>query len=171
MFSKKPAEPATGTPQMRAPVSSQPSTQGKFMSGNSSSTFSVIGADVVITGDIAASADLHVDGTIEGDIKCSSLVQGESSKISGAVMAEVARFSGHVSGSITARELTILKSATIEGDVHYDALTIEQGAQVDGRFAPNAQRQTQTKNVTASATQLAKPAADGQDQATLKIAN
>jgi hypothetical protein len=45
----------------------------------SGSTFSVIGADVVIKGDIAATADLHVDGTIEGDIKCASLVQGEAS--------------------------------------------------------------------------------------------
>ena len=67
-----------------------------------------------------------------------SLVQGESSSISGAVIAESARLSGKVNGSITARELVILKSAQIEGDVHYDALTIEQGAQVDGRFAPNA---------------------------------
>ena len=52
-----------------------------------------------------------------------------------AVMASLA---GKVSGSITARELVILKTAHIEGDVHYDALTIEQGAAVDGRFAPNA---------------------------------
>lgn len=104
----------------------------------SGSTFSVIGADVVIRGDVSATADLHVDGTIEGDIKCASLVQGESSSISGAVVAESARLSGKVNGSITARELVILKSAQIEGDVHYDALTIEQGAQVDGRFAPNA---------------------------------
>lgn len=108
---------------------------------SSNSTFSVIGSDVVIKGDISASADLHVDGTIEGDIKCASLVQGESSVISGSVVAETARLSGKVDGSITARELTILKSATIEGDVHYDALTIEQGAQVDGRFAPNSQSQ------------------------------
>jgi cytoskeletal protein CcmA (bactofilin family) len=104
----------------------------------SGSTFSVIGADVVIKGDIAATADLHVDGTIEGDIKCASLVQGESSSISGAVIAETARMAGTVNGSITARDLVILKTARIEGDVHYDALTIEQGAQVDGRFAPNA---------------------------------
>jgi len=106
----------------------------------SGSTFSVIGADVVIKGDIAATADLHVDGTIEGDIKCASLVQGETSSISGAVVAESARMAGKVTGSITARELVILKSARIEGDVHYDALTIEQGAQVDGRFAPNARQ-------------------------------
>ena len=106
----------------------------------SGSTFSVIGADVVIKGDIAATADLHVDGTIEGDIKCASLVQGESSNIHGGVVAESARLAGRVTGSITARELVILKSAVIEGDVHYDALTIEQGAQVDGRFAPNARQ-------------------------------
>jgi cytoskeletal protein CcmA (bactofilin family) len=43
-----------------------------------------------------------------------------------------------VRGTITVRELVILKTARIEGDVHYEALTIEQGAQVDGKFAPDA---------------------------------
>ena len=106
----------------------------------SGSTFSVIGADVTIKGNVSATADLHIDGTIEGDIKCASLVQGEKSSISGAVVAEIARLAGTVTGSITARELVILKTARIEGDVHYDALTIEQGAEVDGRFAPNARQ-------------------------------
>ena len=32
----------------------------------------------------------------------------------------------------------ILKSARIDGDVHYETLTIEQGANVNGRFAPDA---------------------------------
>ena len=100
-----------------------------------SSTFSVLGSDLTITGDIAASADLHIDGTVDGDIACASLVQGESSTIKGAVTAETARLAGRVTGSITARELVILKTAHIEGDVHYDALTIEQGAEVEGRFA------------------------------------
>lgn len=103
-----------------------------------SSTFSVLGSDLTITGDIAASADLHIDGTVKGDIACASLVQGETSMIEGGVSAETARLAGRVTGSISARELVILKTARIDGDVHYDALTIEQGAQVDGRFAPNA---------------------------------
>jgi cytoskeletal protein CcmA (bactofilin family) len=101
----------------------------------SGSTFSVIGSDVVIRGDISATVDLHVDGRIEGDIQCASLVQGEGSHVEGAITAESARLAGSVSGSITARELVILRSARIHGDVHYDALTIEQGAQVEGRFA------------------------------------
>lgn len=100
------------------------------------STFSVLGRDLSIKGDIKATADLHVDGRVEGDIACAALVQGESSEILGNVQAESARLSGTVRGSITARELVVLKTARIHGDVHYDALTIEQGAQVDGRFSP-----------------------------------
>jgi len=134
------------------------------MAGNNA-TFSVIGSDVVIKGDISASADLHVDGKIEGDIKCSSLVQGEGSHINGAIHAESARLSGKVEGSITARELTILKTAQIMGDVHYDALTIEQGAQVDGRFAPNAQRQAASKPTPALP-----PAEKTGDQTSVKMA-
>ena len=130
---------------------------------SASSTFSVIGTDVVIKGDVNASADLHVDGTIEGHIKCASLVQGESSAISGSVIAESARLSGRDNGSITARELTILKSAVIQGDVHYDALTIEQGAQVEGRFSPNSQQSATPKQIET------KPAAS--EQASLEIAS
>jgi cytoskeletal protein CcmA (bactofilin family) len=101
----------------------------------SGSTFSVIGSDVVIKGDVTATVDLHVDGRVEGDIACASLVQGEGSHVEGAITAETARLAGSVSGSITARELVVLRTAKIQGDVHYDALTIEQGAEVEGRFA------------------------------------
>lgn len=123
MFSKKPESPSS-------PAAKPMATK--------SSTFSVIGTDVVIKGDVQASADLHVDGRIEGDIACASLVQGEGSHIEGAITAESARLAGTITGSITARELVVLKSARIHGDVHYDALTIEQGAEVEGRFAHRA---------------------------------
>lgn len=142
MFSKKSAVPnGTGTDRPMG-----------------SGTFSVIGADVVIKGDIHASADLHIDGRVEGDIACASIVQGESSTIAGQVTAETARLAGHVVGSISARELVVLKSARIEGDVHYDALTIEQGAQVEGRFAHRT-------------AEKAAPRADGDEEPRLTLAS
>lgn len=104
--------------------------------GAGSSTFSVIGPDVVIRGNIEATVDLHVDGTVHGDIACASLVQGDSSAIEGEITADSARLSGHVKGRIEAKNLVVMKSARIEGDVTYETLTIEQGANVDGRFAP-----------------------------------
>lgn len=104
----------------------------------SGSTFSVLGADLAIRGDLTARADLHIDGTVEGDIACAELVQGESSTITGAITADSARLAGAIRGSVTAGTLVILKTARIDGDVTYDALTIEQGARVDGRLTPRA---------------------------------
>ena len=127
MFSKKAGAPAA-----------LPSPMPRNVGGGS--TFSVIGADVTITGNIAASADLHVDGRVEGDIQCAALVQGEGSQVEGAIVADNARLAGGVKGSIRAKQLTVLASAVIEGDVEYDALTIEQGAQVDGRLSRSGAR-------------------------------
>ena len=121
MFAKKSAPQTPRSPQVKA------------MAG---STFSVFGADTHIKGDVHAGTDLHIDGAVEGDVTCTSLVQGESSQITGAIIAESARLAGTVRGTITVREVVILKSARIHGDVHYDALTIEQGAQVEGRLSP-----------------------------------
>jgi cytoskeletal protein CcmA (bactofilin family) len=99
------------------------------------STFSVLGPDIVIEGDLTATADLHLDGRINGDIKCAALVQGEASEVTGMVVAESARVAGRIKGSITAEVLVIQKTARIEGDVSYGVLTIEEGAQVDGKFS------------------------------------
>lgn len=157
MFSKKSAETQSSPPTVNKPGRSAP------MASKNNSTFSVLGSDLTIKGDIKASADLHIDGNVEGDIACTSLVQGETSKVIGAVEAESARLAGTVEGSITARELVILKSAKITGDVFYDALTIEQGAQVEGRFAHR-----DPKRNAPSATA---PRAEGNAKPELQLAN
>lgn len=121
MFSKKPE--STDRPS------------GSTMAG---STFSVLGPDIAINGDLTAKMDLHLDGRIDGDVHCAALIQGEASEVTGTVVAESARIAGKIKGSITAGVLVILKTARIEGDVTYGALTIEEGAQVDGKFTPRA---------------------------------
>lgn len=140
MFSKKPV-PSTRT------------STAKVMAGRHS-TFSVIGSDVAIKGDISASTELHIDGTVEGDIACASLVQGERSVVIGSIVAESMRLAGQVRGTIAAKELVILKTARIEGDVHYDALTIEQGAQVTGRFSPRVEPPVAEKTAPSPVEQL-----------------
>ena len=98
-------------------------------SRNTDASFSVLGADLLLRGSLHAEADLHIDGMIEGDVVCKSLVQGESSTIKGSISA------GTVEGPIEAAQVVILRTATVRGDVRYDALTIEQGAHVEGHFA------------------------------------
>ncbi|MGP1283122.1 MAG: bactofilin family protein [Parasphingopyxis sp.] len=103
-------------------------------SADNRSTFSVIGSDVTVTGDIDASVDLHVDGRVEGDIRCATLVQAGNSTIKGAVSAEQARIAGRVEGSIAAKELIVEASAKVIGDVTYEKLSIATGGHVEGSF-------------------------------------
>ncbi|HKX92286.1 MAG TPA: polymer-forming cytoskeletal protein [Sphingomicrobium sp.] len=104
----------------------------------SASTFSVLGPDIAVNGDVTATMDLHLDGKVNGDISCAALVQGESSQVTGSISAENARLAGRIKGAVTADVLIILKTARIEGDVTYGALTVEEGAQVDGKFTRRA---------------------------------
>lgn len=103
--------------------------------GAKNTPFSLIGGDVTISGNINASADLHVDGVVEGDISCAALVQGADSRIIGHVTAQSARLAGLVDGSIKAEELVVERSARITGDVRYERITIEAGSRIDGHFA------------------------------------
>jgi len=103
--------------------------------GARNTPFSIIGGDIVITGDIEASVDLHIDGKVEGDISCAALVQGPDSSIRGNVRARNARIGGLVEGSITAEELIVEATARITGDVGYDVISIATGGQVDGRMS------------------------------------
>ena len=96
--------------------------------------FSVLGTDVVVTGNIAATADLHIDGRVDGDVNCGSLVQGSESRIHGSVKAESARLAGAIEGSVSVRQLTIERAARITGDVEYETIAIENGASIDGRL-------------------------------------
>lgn len=100
------------------------------------STFSVLGPDIAINGDLTAKMDLHLDGRIDGDIKCAALVQGEASEVTGTVLADSARIAGTIRGSISADVLIILKTARIDGDITYGSLTVEEGARLNGKFTP-----------------------------------
>ena len=137
MFSKSKASPeSVQTPAQR---------NNGNVRNNSGHTFSIIASDVEIVGNLNARVDLHIDGKIQGDVTCGNLVQGEGSIIAGKVIAESARLSGSVEGSIEANDLVIESTARITGDVVYTNLTIAPGGQIEGKFpggAPSISRTT-----------------------------
>jgi cytoskeletal protein CcmA (bactofilin family) len=105
-----------------------------YQAGGKRTGFSVIGADVVITGNVQATADLHVEGRIEGDLDCGNLVQGPDSHVKGQVRAASARIAGTIEGSVAIRQLTVESGAHIIGDVEYENVSIQTGAHIDGRM-------------------------------------
>ncbi len=140
MFSKpKPSPESAPVPQQRS----------REPMANNGHTFSIIASDVEIIGNLNAKVDLHIDGKVQGDVTCGNLVQGPGSMIAGKVIAQSARLSGQVEGSIEAGELVIEASARVSGDVMYENLTIAPGGQVEGKLkhkssasVPNISRTT-----------------------------
>jgi cytoskeletal protein CcmA (bactofilin family) len=101
------------------------------VSGNA---LSFIGREVSIEGNVSGQGDLHIDGAVEGDIDCGILIIGASGRIKGHVNAKRATVAGTVDGTVSAETLIVEKSASITGDLSYNSLSIETGAQVDGRL-------------------------------------
>ena len=93
---------------------------------------SIIGADIVVTGNIDATVDLQIEGRVIGDVRCATLVLGPESSIEGNIRAERVRVSGSVKGSIEARDLAVEASASVSGDVVYERLRIASGGAIEG---------------------------------------
>ena len=102
--------------------------------GKAGAKFSFIGPEVTVTGDIETGGQLHIDGTVSGDVRCGSLSQGENGAVHGNIVADEARLAGLVDGAVEAGSLALEPSARITGDVLYEELSIAKGAQIDGRF-------------------------------------
>lgn len=96
-------------------------------------TMSFLGAEVTITGNIGGKGNLHIDGRVDGDVACASLIVGSGGHVNGNITADDAKIAGSINGTVAAKVLTIEASARITGDLSYDSVSVETGAQVDGR--------------------------------------
>ena len=85
-------------------------------------------------GSVSATADLQIDGRIEGDVHCGGLTTGPEGRIKGNIIAQRARLSGVIEGAVTVRNLVVAAKAQITGDVAYETIAIENGAHIDGRL-------------------------------------
>jgi cytoskeletal protein CcmA (bactofilin family) len=95
---------------------------------------SVIGADILITGNIEAEVDLHIEGRVLGDVRCATLILGEQSSVTGSIYARRVRVSGEVEGSIETVDLAIEAGANVRGDVSYSRLRIANGGVIAGKM-------------------------------------
>jgi cytoskeletal protein CcmA (bactofilin family) len=93
---------------------------------------SVIGADIVVTGNIEASVDLHIEGQVIGDVRCATLILGENSSVQGRIYAARVKVSGTVDGAIETKDLAIEAAARVTGDVTYERLRVANGGLIEG---------------------------------------
>ena len=103
---------------------------------------SLIAQGSQIAGNFKFTDGLRVDGAVNGNIRAnedepSLLVISEAATVVGEVHADHIIINGSVKGPIYASVMLELQpKARIEGDVHYAALEMHQGALVAGQLRP-----------------------------------
>jgi cytoskeletal protein CcmA (bactofilin family) len=98
------------------------------------SGMSFLGREVTINGNIAGGGDLHIDGEINGDVACATLVLGGEGRVNGNIHAQKATIAGAVEGTVNADTVIVERSGRVKGDLAYTSVSIETGAQVEGRL-------------------------------------
>ncbi len=93
---------------------------------------SILSNDVEVEGDIVSEGDLHISGSVKGDVTARKLTLGEGGSITGAVEADVAVIAGRLDGRLTATSVTLTSTAHVVADVTQVSLLIEQGAVFEG---------------------------------------
>jgi cytoskeletal protein CcmA (bactofilin family) len=93
----------------------------------------VIGDGLKIFGNVTAEGLIEINGQIEGDLQCTSLIVSPKGRIVGSITAEQVAVNGRVEGPIQGGDVVLKSEAHVVGDIHHQTLTIEKGAYFDGR--------------------------------------
>lgn len=115
-------------PAVSAPVSAA----GSGRRPNTRTAPSIISSDLVVHGNLTATGDIQVDGTVEGDIRSQSLTIGEKASINGEIVADDIVIRGRVVGTIRGRRVQLSSTCHVEGDILHEALAVETGAFFEG---------------------------------------
>ena len=115
---------------IQAPAAAPAANSGKRSGARTAP--SIISSDLVVHGNLVATGDIQVDGTVEGDIRSQSLTIGEKASVNGEVVAEDIVIRGRVIGTIRGRRVQLASTCHVEGDILHEALAVETGAFFEG---------------------------------------
>jgi len=93
----------------------------------------VIAKGLKIVGSVTAEGLVEVNGQVDGELHCTSLVIARGAHVNGIVAAERVVVDGKVEGPIQGGDVVLKSQAHVVGDIHHQSLAIERGAYFDGR--------------------------------------
>ena len=102
---------------------------------NPAEQHNIIGKDTVIEGTLRSTGNVHISGTVNGNVD----VQGRTvlmpeGRVEGEVASTSAEIGGKIQGQVNVKERLVLKAtAVVEGDIRTGKLVIEDGATFTGR--------------------------------------
>ena len=93
----------------------------------------VIAEGLKIVGSVTAEGLVEVNGQIDGELHCTSLIISRKAHVTGTITAERVVVDGKVEGPIQGGEVILKSQAYVVGDIQHQSLAIEKGAYFEGR--------------------------------------
>jgi cytoskeletal protein CcmA (bactofilin family) len=112
---------------------------------------SLITEGMTVRGNVDAKEDIIVKGDVLGDVVCGTFVLAETGFLKGDLVALRAQISGKVEGLMKVGSLRLAGSARIVGDVEYETLQMEAGAEILGQLIPKGAGTGELKLVAGNA--------------------
>ena len=111
-------------------------SEGDSMERSSTSgqpaALSILSSDLKVEGDIVSAGDLHISGSVTGDVVERKLTLDDGASITGSVKADGAVIGGNLAGRLAATSVTLGSTAHIAADVTHVSLVVEEGAVFQG---------------------------------------
>ncbi|WP_417230253.1 bactofilin family protein [Brevundimonas sp.] len=143
-------------PDMPSAGAAKPATAAP--AGTSSRGLSTLSSDLKFEGTISGAGDLQVDGQIKGDLRVGRLIVGETGAVEGNVSADYIEVRGRIVGATSGKQVKLVSTAYVDGDITAEQLSIDIGAYFQGRCVQgrrDAPAATAPKPVAAPAADLA----------------
>ena len=95
----------------------------------------MIGEGVTIHGDIKSDNEVIIQGSVEGDIECNSIIIDNSGNLKGKIKAENMTVKGKVEGEININNLLEIKSkGNASGKIFYGGIQIDEEGKLSGEI-------------------------------------
>ena len=127
----------------------------------SSRGLSTLSSDLQFEGNVTGAGDLQVDGAVKGDVRVGRLIVGETGAVEGNVSADYLEVRGRIVGGVTGKQVKLVSTAYVDGDITAEQLSIDIGAYFQGRVLQSRPQAPVVAPVAAPApTPAPAPAAD-----------
>ncbi|HAW47681.1 MAG TPA: hypothetical protein DCX34_10650 [Roseovarius sp.] len=97
-----------------------------------------LGAGSRITGELYFPGTVELPGHVNGSVEAAAIVIEEAGEVEGDLRASSIAIKGHFKGRIKGGAVQLTSTARVVADITYDSLSIESGAQVEGKCMPRA---------------------------------
>lgn len=92
-----------------------------------------LGAGSRITGELSFPGTVELPGYVKGRVEASSIVIEETGEVEGELHAASVAIKGRFRGLVMGGKVALHASAQVTGEITYESLSIESGAQVEAQ--------------------------------------